>query len=108
MQPSMRNFIFALLVLVPLGCHKSSPAGPDDGTVYPGDGYDGGTDDAYFAPSGLEVTGHMIDFETKMPLASTATMATAALSPPPSVSVTGADFTLASVPPFSVFYLLAG
>src|SRR5439155_16077755 len=42
------------------------------------------------------------------PLTSAATMATAAIVPPPNVSVAGGDFTLDGVPPFSLFYLLAG
>ena len=34
-------------------------------------------------------------------------MATAQLTPPPSVSLNGADFTIAGVPSFSVFYVIA-
>ena len=61
-----------------------------------------------FAPGALQVSGQVVDFETQQPLAGAMTMATAALVPPPNVSVSGATFTLDGVPPFSVFYLIAG
>lgn len=102
----MRTLIIALVLTLPLGCsHKSS--GDPGMTGDPG-ALDGGVPDGYFAPSALSVSGHVADFESGMALASPATMATAALVPPPNVSVTGADFTLDAVPPFSTFFLLAG
>ena len=72
----------------------------------PGDG--GAPPDGYFAPSSVAVSGQVVDFESGKPLAGAATMATAALAPPPSVSVSGASFTISGVPPFSVFYVITG
>jgi hypothetical protein len=56
----------------------------------------------------VRVSGTVVDFETLMPIAGSATVTTTALEPPPTISVTGAEFTLENVPPFSVFHLLAG
>ena len=61
-----------------------------------------------FAPSPLTVTGQLLEFDTQQPLANSITMATAALVPQPDVSISGSTFTLDGVPPFSVFYLIAG
>ena len=102
----MRSVILALLFTLPLGCSHKSGASGDTGD--PGGALDGGVPDGYFAPSALSVSGHVADFESGQPLASPATMATAALVPPPNVSVQGADFTLDAVPPFSTFFLIAG
>ena len=101
------RIILALLLTLPLGCsHKSSSSG-DPGSD-PGGALDGGVSDGYFAPSALSVSGHVVDFESGQPLSSPATMATAALVPPPNVSVMGANFTLDAVPPYSTFFLAAG
>lgn len=106
----MRTLMLASMLTLALGCsHKGvSPSVPDPNNPGAGDGLDGGTDDAYFAPSALSVSGQVADFETAQTLTSSATMATAALVPPPNVSVQGATFTLDAVPPFSTFFLLAG
>jgi hypothetical protein len=73
--------------------------GPSDGGTVP---------DGYFAPSSLTVSGQIDDFETAQPLGGPGTMTTAALTPPPSSSVSGATFTITSIPPFSSFFLIAG
>lgn len=67
-----------------------------------GDGADAGADIASYT-----VTGSAVDFATGETLDS-ATITTDGITPPPTVSVTGADFEIANVPPGSVFYLLAG
>lgn len=54
------------------------------------------------------VTGTVVDFETGEPISGSASINTDGLEPPPTISVTGADFTLEGVPPFSVFHILAG
>lgn len=107
----MRTFVFVLGFLLSFGCsHQStSPGGntnPDPG-ANPGTGGSanpGGT----FAPSSLQVTGQVVDFETGQPLTTSMTMATAALVPPPNVSTMGANYTLDSVPPYSAFFMIAG
>lgn len=107
----MRIALVALLMTLPLGCgHKSSTPNDPGNPADPNGGMDldGGVPDGYFAPSSLQVSGHVSDFETSMALTSPATMATAALVPPPNVSTMGANFVLDAVPPFSTFFLLAG
>jgi len=72
---------------------------------------DGGTASA--PPGGgdevvpLVVSGSLVDFVTDAPLAS-ATISVDGISPAPAVTITGADFEIAGVPPFSNFNLLAG
>jgi hypothetical protein len=104
----MRTVIVILGFLLSFGCsHQSTPAGggPDPGTSDPGAG---ATPPVNFAPSALNVSGQLLEFDTQKPLASSITMATAALVPTPDVSISGSTFALSNVPPFSVFYLIAG
>lgn len=54
------------------------------------------------------VDGTVLDFETGRPIGGSATITVDGLVPPPTVSVSGADFTISEVPPFSVFHILAG
>ncbi len=54
------------------------------------------------------LSGTVLDFETLAPLAGSATITTTGIQPPPTVSTTGADFTIEGIPPFSVFHILAG
>jgi hypothetical protein len=54
------------------------------------------------------VTGTAVDFETGEAIDGSATVSTSGLTPPPTISTTGADFTIEGVPPFSVFNILAG
>src|SRR3954470_20246234 len=105
----MRTFVFVLGFMLSFGCSQHTTGGgstsPDPG----GDPAAGGTNSrGPFAPSSLQVSGQVIDFETQKPLTTSMTMATAALVPPPNVSISGATFTLDGVPPFSTFYLIAG
>jgi hypothetical protein len=104
----MRTVIVILGLLLSFGCsHQSTPAGggPDPGTSDPGGG---ATPPVNFAPSDLNVSGSLLEFDTQKPLSSSITMATAALVPTPDVSISGSTFALSNVPPFSVFYLIAG
>ena len=61
-----------------------------------------------FAPSALNVSRPAVEFDTQQPLSGSGTMATAALVPSPDVTVSGSTFTLANVPPVSIFFLIAG
>lgn len=54
------------------------------------------------------VSGTVHDFETGSAIDGVATVATDGLVPPPTVSVSGATFTIEDVPPYSVFDVLAG
>jgi hypothetical protein len=69
------------------------------------DGDDGG--DPGDVPS-YRVSGTVVDFHSGEALTGSATVSTDGLSPPPTISVTGAAFTLDGVPPYSVFHLLTG
>lgn len=82
-----------------------SSCGGDDGGDDGGGG--GGGADAGADVSTYSVTGSVVDFTTGEPLDS-ATVSTNGLSPAPTISTTGADFTVEGVAPHSVFYLLAG
>ena len=55
----------------------------------------------------VSVTGQVVDFESQMPLES-ATVSVGGIIPAPSVEVTGPEFTIRGVPPFSSFHLLVG
>lgn len=57
---------------------------------------------------GVTVSGTVVDFETQMPVAGSATLSAAGLVPPPTISITAADFKMVGVAPYSTFYLLAG
>jgi hypothetical protein len=103
----------SLALALAAGCSAKAPAKTPGGGGSAGTGggepSDGGAPgDGYFAPSAIKVSGTVLDFVSGKPLGGAATMATAQLTPPPSVSVSGADFTIAGVPPFSDFYLIAG
>jgi hypothetical protein len=87
------------------GSGGTTTTGGDGGSD--GTGGSGGTGGAPIVDS-LRVTGTVVDFEAGVPVTGSATASTVGLTPPPTVSVTGADFDIAGVPPFSVFHLLAG
>jgi hypothetical protein len=104
----MRIVVLLLGLLLSVGCsHQSTSSTGDPGTD-PGTDPSGALPEPVFAPSALEVSGQLLEFDTQKPLASSITMATAALVPQPNVSISGATFTLEGVPPFSTFYLIAG
>jgi hypothetical protein len=70
-------------------------------------GDDGGDGDGDGDIPELTLTGSIVDFETGDPLTSGTVTVDDGLVPPPTVSVTGGDFSIAPIPPFSVFHLLA-
>jgi hypothetical protein len=108
----MRVVVLVLGFLLSFGCsHKSTtgdPGSTDPGTDPGATAGPGNSAGGPFAPSSLQVTGQVVDFETHQALTTSMTMATAALVPPPNVSTQGANFTLDGVPPFSTFYMIAG
>jgi hypothetical protein len=111
-EPRMRAVVFILGFLLSFGCSHRSTSG-DPGSTNPGGdpgstAGPGNSAGGPFAPSSLQVTGQVVDFETHQALTTSMTMATAALVPPPNVSTQGASFTLDGVPPFSTFYMIAG
>lgn len=73
----------------------------DDGTDLVGEG-----DGDEVVP--LSISGSLVDFSTGERLAGSATVSTDGLSPPPTISVTGADFEIEGIPPYSNFHLLVG
>ncbi len=79
----------------------AAACGGDSGDV-PG----GGDGDGEVAT--LSITGTVVDFSTGEALAGSATVSTDGLSPPPTISVTGASFQIEGIPPYSNFHLLAG
>src|SRR5262245_53901877 len=93
MKPGRRSLALALSVLAPLiaACagDADTPPGPEEIDSY-------------------SLSGTALDFETLAPLTGTATITTTGIQPPPTVSTTGADFTIEGIPPFSVFQILAG
>jgi hypothetical protein len=84
-----------ILALLLGACGGSDPAGGD------GDG------DGDGIPS-YSVSGTAVDFAGGDAIAGQATVGTSGLTPPPTVSVTGADFTIDGVPPHSLFNPLVG
>jgi hypothetical protein len=69
----------------------------------PGDGGDTADD----GPSYYMATGTVLDFVSGEPL-EVATVSTDGLVPAPTISVTGASFTIENIPQHSVFHVLAG
>jgi hypothetical protein len=115
----MRSVSAAWLALIfVVGCSGKAPAkmpgmpgggGGTGGSGMGGEPGDGGAPpDGYFAPSTISVSGAVLEFAGGKPISGAATLATAQLSPPPALSINGADFTINAVPAFSVFYLIAG
>src|SRR5689334_10113998 len=104
----MRKSTALVLALVFTGgCGRQAAHPGGDGGDPPPLDVDGGVPDGYFA-SGVEVSGQVIDFETGQAVTGAATLTTAALLPPPSVTMSGGQFVLHAVPPYSVFFLVAG
>jgi hypothetical protein len=73
-----------------------------------GSGGDAGGTGGQVQVQTVTVAGTVVDFQTGMPVSESATLSTTGLSPAPKVSVTGADFEVEGVAPYSVFYMLAG
>jgi len=70
-----------------------------------------GDDDDDLPPDEIpsySVSGTVVDFATNQPVDAQATVTTANLTPPPTVSINGASFTIEAIPPHSVFTALAG
>ena len=72
-----------------------------------GSGEETSGDDSEEIPS-YSVDGTVLDFETGAAIAGSATVTVDGLQPPPTVSSSGASFTIEDIPPFSVFHILAG
>lgn len=70
-------------------------------------GDSGGDDDSTVGASYYMVTGTVLDFSSGQPL-DVATVSTDGLVPAPTISVTGAAFTIENIPQHSVFHVLAG
>jgi hypothetical protein len=75
----------------------------DDGGD-PADGDGGVVDDI----PALNLAGSIVDFSTGDPLTGGATVSADGLVPAPTITVTGANFDISGIPPFSNFHLLAG
>jgi len=73
-----------------------------------GSGSESGDDDDDDEIPSYSVDGAVLDFETGQAIGGSATITVDGLLPPPPVSVSGADFSISDVPPFSVFHILAG
>lgn len=69
---------------------------------------EGGDDDDDTVVETYSVDGTVVDFETATAISDQATISTANLTPPPTISISGASFTIEGVPPHSVFQALAG
>jgi hypothetical protein len=93
---SSRGFLLALSfgLLHIAGCTG------DDGT--------GGDDDAGPLGGALTVTGQVVDFQTGDAITSAASVTTSGLTPAPTVTSTGAQFTISNIPEHSAFQVLAG
>jgi hypothetical protein len=83
----------ALPLFFTAGCGSDSESGGDD-------------DDDVVAT--YQASGTVVDFETGAAIAGQATLSTSNLTPPPTISVSGAEFTIDGIPPHSVFQVLAG
>jgi hypothetical protein len=82
-----------------LGCASDSAVSGSGG---------GGGAGGSAAVTTLNVTGTVVDFVSDAPVSVSATLTSSGLSPEPTISVTGADFSIDGVSPFSVFHLLSG
>lgn len=72
-----------------------------------GDGVGDGDGDGDGDIPQLTLTGTVVDFESGDLLTSGTVTVDDGLVPPPTVSVTGGEFEIAPIPPFSVFHILA-
>lgn len=108
-SPRLLSIALALVTLagVPACEGDAGTSGGPDGGGGNGDGAYSG--DAAPEPS-LSVMGSVVDFTTGAPIAGSATVTTEGLNanPPPTISTSGASFTITGVPGFSVFFLLTG
>jgi hypothetical protein len=73
-----------------------------------GGGVSDGDDDGGPIGGALTVTGRVVDFETGDAITSAASVTTSGLSPAPTVTATGAEFTITNIPENSAFQVLAG
>ena len=70
-------------------------------------GDDGSGDDGEPLGGSLTITGDVVDFQTRMPVTTGASLSAVGLMPPPQVQVQGSSFTLLNVPENSTFQVLA-
>lgn len=87
MRPSFDRWLAPAVVALAIGCGSDPGSGPLGGS--------------------LDVTGTVLDFETQMPVSGTASISAAGLLIPPTITVTGADFSISGVPENSAFQVLA-
>jgi hypothetical protein len=100
----LRLAVIALAAVAACGGDDSSSGSTAGGTA--GSGGTGSGGGVVAQP--VMVSGTVVDFQGDAPITGSATVSTAGLSPPPTISVTGANFEITGVPPFSVFQLLSG
>jgi hypothetical protein len=110
-----RAWLVISVVSLALACNSDSPPMDppfaDDGGIA-GDGETMAPDGDVVPPPILEpddtltVSGTVIDFVTGDPIASAATVTTVGVTPPPTVTTTGSNFSV-ELPPYSTFHLLA-
>lgn len=94
---------FAKLPLALTCCLATTACGGDNMDPAPGDDNEPSDTDV----SAISVSGTVVDFESGASIEGSASVSTDGLSPAPTVSMTGAQFTVEGVAPFSTFHLLA-
>ena len=96
-----RLWVASTVLLFAAACGDGGSSSGDGG----GSGGDGGSGD----PT-VSVSGSVIDFQAGTPITGSATITTEGLNatPTPTISTSGADFTIEGVPSYSVFFLLTG
>jgi len=105
MQPNRTTALFlALLIGMAAACGDDDADVPAGSTAATGGGPQGG------APpiDELAVSGTVVDFADGAAISSSATISVNGLNPPPTISVTGAEFEISGIAPHSVFQILAG
>jgi hypothetical protein len=108
----LRQTLWVAILFAAVGCGEDSGSMmmPDPGTDPTGGGTDptggGTTPGTNPGPQMVSVSGNVVDFETLTALGS-AQVTASGVTPVPQVTMTGGNFLLTQVEPFSVFYLTA-
>lgn len=92
----------AALALTSFAC------GDDEGNAASGGGGGTGASGGGSVVEALAVSGSIVDFGDGAPIGTSGTVSVSGLNPAPTITVTGADFTISGVAPFSVFQILSG
>lgn len=103
----IRASAILLFAVAACGDDETSSASGTGGAGGTGTGGAGGSGGTLVIPT-LRVSGTAVDFEGGAAITGSATVTTVGLTPPPTVSVTGAEFVIEGVAPFSAFHLLSG